>query len=88
MKSQCLPLRASIDGFEKSKQTIRTTNARYPYENIMKMFHSVTGRKNELMKNKNSNNERQLKFYHTILDELELQQCSIERQNSNAMQED
>jgi hypothetical protein len=35
-------------------------------------------------------NERdaQLKFYQTIVNELEFHQCSISTQNSNAMQQD
>ncbi len=86
VKSQCAPLRANIDEFEKSKRTLGTTNNRFLNENILKVFDSIrsTTRK-DLIANER---DAQLKFYQMIVDELEFHQCSISTQNPNAMQQD
>ena len=89
VKSQCVLLRANIDEFEKSKKTIGTTNDRFPDENTLKALDStrpsmITTRKDLLINER----EAQLKFYQTIVDELEFDQCSISTQNPNAMQQD
>ncbi len=90
VKSQCILLRASVDGFEKSKKTIETTNNRFPDENILKVLDSnrpsmITTIRKDLIANER---DEQLKFYQTIVNELEFDQCSISTQNSNAMQQD
>jgi len=84
VKSQCILLRASIDQFEKSKKNIGTTNERFPDEKILKILESIRTKKDLVI------NERidQLKFYQTIVNELEFHQCSISIQNPNAMQQD
>jgi hypothetical protein len=90
IKSQCILLRASIDEFEKSKKTIGTTNDRFPDENTLKVLDSTRPSMITTMKKDLIINERdaQLKFYQTIVNELEFHQCSISTQNSNAMQQD
>jgi hypothetical protein len=90
VKSQCVLLRASIDEFEKSKKTIETTNHRFPDENILKILDStrpsmITPTTKNLITNER---DAQLKFYQTIVNELEFHQYSISTQNPNAMQQD
>jgi hypothetical protein len=90
VKSQCVLLRANIDEFEKSKKTIGITNDRFPDENTLKALDStrpsmITTTTKDLSINER---EAQLKFYQTIVDELEFNQCSISTQNPNAMQQD
>ncbi|CAF3617813.1 unnamed protein product [Adineta steineri] len=86
VKSQCILLRASIDEFEKSKKTVGTTNNRFPDENVLKVLdsnHSAIAK--DLV---TQDHDIQLKFYQTIINELEIQQCSLSTQNLNAMQQD
>ncbi len=83
VKSQCILLRSSIDEFEKSKTKIGTINERFPNENILQIIGSIRIMKKDLMINEY--NDNQLKFYQTIINELELHQCSI---SSNEMQQD
>jgi hypothetical protein len=91
VKSQCVLLRVSVDEFEKSKKTVRTTNERLPDENTLKVLDStrpsmmITTIGKDLIINER---DAQLKFYQTIVNELEFHQCSISTQNSNAMQQD
>jgi len=91
VKSQCVLLRASVDKFEKSKKIIGTTNDRVPDENILKILDATrpsmitTTIRKDLIANER---DEQLKFYQTIVNELEFHQCSISTQNSNAMQQD
>jgi hypothetical protein len=90
VKSQCVLLRASIDEFEKSKKTIRTTNHRFPDENTLKVLDSTRPSMITITRKDLITNERdaQLKFYQTIVNELEFHQCSTSTQNPNAMQQD
>jgi len=93
VKSQCILLRASIDEFEKRKKTLEIKNNCFLDENKLKIIDSIrpsmltttTTIKKDLMMNER---DAQLKFYQTIVNELEFHQCSISTQNSNAMQED
>ncbi|CAF3901730.1 unnamed protein product [Rotaria sp. Silwood1] len=90
VKSQCLLLRADIDEFEKNKKTIGTTNNRFSNENTLKILDSVrssmiTTTRKDLITNEHN---VQLKFYQTIVNELEFHKCSISIQNPNAMQQD
>jgi hypothetical protein len=86
IKSQCILLRSSIEQFEKSKTTLGTTNDRFPDENILKVLDSNRSTiKKDLFINER---DAQLKFYQTIVNELEFQQCSISTQNSDEMQQD
>jgi hypothetical protein len=91
VKSQCILLRAKVDEFEKSKKKIGTTNDRFPDENILKILDSTrlsmttTTIRKDLIANER---DAQLKFYQTIVNELEFHQCSISTENSNAMQQD
>jgi hypothetical protein len=90
VKSQCALLRASIDEFEKSKKIIGTTNDRFPDENTLKILDATRPSMITTTAKDSIVNERdaQLKFYQTIVNELEFHQCSISTQNSNAMQQD
>lgn len=81
VKSQCVLLRANIDEFEKN---IKSMNNRFPDENILKILDST---RPSMIETKNESNS-QLKFYQTIVNELEFYQCSISNQNSNEMQQD
>ncbi|CAF2647809.1 unnamed protein product [Rotaria sp. Silwood2] len=92
VKSQCVLLRADIDQFEKSKKTIETTNNRFKDENTLKIIDSTrpsmittTSTRKDLITHEHNT---QLKFYQTIVNELEFHQCSISIQNPNAMQQD
>ncbi|UJR09222.1 hypothetical protein I4U23_013469 [Adineta vaga] len=86
VKSQCIPLRASIDEFEKSKKNVVATDNRIPDENVLKILDST----NSTTKQKSivDGYDIQLKFYQTIVNELEFHQCSISTQNPNEMQQD
>jgi hypothetical protein len=86
VKSQCLLLRANIDEFEKSKKTLDTTNNRFPDENILKVLDST--RSTARQDFSGSDRDAQLKFYQTIVNELEFQQCSISTHHPTAMQQD
>ncbi|CAF3559250.1 unnamed protein product [Rotaria sp. Silwood1] len=90
VKSQCLLLRADIDEFEKNKKTIGTTNNRFSNENTLKIFDSVRSSMIKTTRKDLITNEHnvQLKFYQTIVNELEFHKCSISIQNPNAMQQD
>ncbi|CAF1306552.1 unnamed protein product [Rotaria sordida] len=91
VKSQCALLRADIDEFEKNKKTIGTTNNHCTNENILKILDSTqpsmitTATRNDLITN---DYNTQLKFYQTIVNELEFHQCSISQEISNTMQQD
>lgn len=82
MKSQCLLLRANIDEFERSKTALDTVNDRPLDENILKALDSA--RATTRHDRSATDLDAQLKFYRTLVDELELQQCNI----STPMQQD
>ncbi len=87
VKSQCVLLRSSIDEFEKSKNTIGTTNNSYGDENTLKILDSIQSKiKKDLIINERDDD--QLKFYQTIINELEFHQSSLTIQHPNAMQQD
>jgi hypothetical protein len=81
VKSQCILLRSNVDEFEKRKKMIGTTNEQFPNENILQILNTIRTTKDLVI----NDYEDQLKFYQTIVNELELHQCSI---TSNEMQQD
>lgn len=90
IKSQCILLRASIDEFEKSKKTLEIKTNRFPDENLLQLLDATRPSMLITTKIDSMMNERdaQLKFYQTIVNELEFHQCSISTTNANEMQQD
>ena len=89
VQSQCALLRANINEFEKNKKVIGTTNNRFPEETILKVLDSTQSSVITTRKDSTTNDDdTQLKFYQTIVNELGFYQCAMSRQNLNAMQQD
>ena len=86
VKSQCILLRANIDEFEKSKKNLETAASRFPDENILKIFDRTSSTTNPT--SIVNDHDAKLKFYQTLISELEFHQHSTSMENSNAMQQD